>query len=116
MIGIGAAIVLSYVWMFVIGLVLFFLPVDADPSVAFITLAWGLAIASAVVLDRYRRDPEAVRETWWRIEDRVLLGAVAACYGVLIWLVVTGWADLTNVVLLTLILAAPAGRLLRRVL
>ena len=63
MIGIGAAIVLSYVWMFVIGLVLFFLPVNADPGVAFITLAWVLAIGSAVVLDRYRRDPEAVRET-----------------------------------------------------
>jgi hypothetical protein len=115
-IGIGAAIVLSYVWMFVIGLVLFLLPVDGDPGVAFITLAWVLAIASAVVLDRYRQDPQAVRETWWRIEDRVLIGVIAACYGVLVWLVVTGWADVTNVVLLTLVLAAPAGRLLRRVL
>jgi hypothetical protein len=115
-VGIGAAIILSYVWMFVIGLVLLFLPVDADPGVVFITTAWVLAIGSAVVLDRYRQDPQAVREAWWRIEDRVLLGAVAACYGVLIWLAVTGWADLTNVALLTIVIAAPAGRLLRRVL
>jgi len=115
-IGIGAAIVLSYVWMFVIGLVLFFLPVNSDPGVVILTIAWVLAIGSAVVLDRYRQDPDAVRETWWRVEDRVLLAAVAACYGVLIWLAVTGWADLTNVALLTMVIAAPAGRLLRRVL
>jgi hypothetical protein len=50
------------------------------------------------------------------LSDRVLLGAVAACYGVLIWLAVTGWADLTNAALLTIVIAAPAGRLLRRVL
>ena len=113
---IGAAIVLFYVWMFVIGLVLFFLPVNSDPGVAILTIAWVLAVGSAFVLDRYRQDPDAVREAWWRIEDRVLLAAVAACYGVLIWLAVTGWGDLTNVALLTIVMAAPVGRLLRRVL
>jgi hypothetical protein len=115
-IGIGAAIVLSYAWMFVIGLVALFLPVDADPTVVIIAIAWVLAIGSAVVLDRYRQDPQAVREAWWRIEDRVLLCAVAACYGVLIWLAVSGLGDLTNVILFTIVVAAPAGRLLRRVL
>ncbi len=81
-----------------------------------IAIAWVLAIGSAVVLDRYRQDPQAVREAWWRIEDRVLLCAVAACYGVLIWLAVSGLGDLTNVMLFTIVVAAPAGRLLRRVL
>ena len=113
--GIGTAIVQSYVWMFVIGLVLLFLPVDGDPGVAFITLACVLAIASAVVLDRYRRDPQAVRETWWRIEDRVLLGVIAACCLVPIWWVATGWAEPRDLAPLAIIVVAPAGRLLRRV-
>ena len=114
MIGIGSAIVLSCVWMLVIGLVLFFLPVNADPGVAFITLACVLAIASAVVLDRYRRDPQAVRETPWRIEDRVLIGVIAACCLVPIWWVATGWAEPRDLAPLAIIVVAPAGRLLRR--